>query len=428
LSAGRLGFLVSPSRPASGRPFRLLLSANAVGNLGDGIGKVVLPLLAAALTRDPALIAGLSVAQFLPWLVCALPAGVLLDRVDRRLAAVAANTARAVLIGSLAVLVLVGAAALWLVYVTAVLVGIAETVADTAGNALVPEVVPAERLDHANSRLQSVETVGQNFLGSPLGGLAFAVFAAFPLLLNSAGFALAAVLLFAMGGAHRPVRETVRRPVLTELRDGLRVIRASPLVLRLMLVIGAVGLVYEIALAQLVLYALDHLRLSESAFGVLGAVSGAGGVAGAVLAPRLIARWGRRAVLTGGLFAAGVCITGMGLTADPVAAAALYAGFAVPVMAVNVVSATVRHTAVPQEYLGRVLGAWRTVVFGTVPVGALVGGLLAGPAGGSAAMFVLSGVLQVVLALVAHLALRRFGRDLAPPERGRTTGSPAERP
>lgn len=418
MNAVRPGRRVPP-----GRRFRLLLSANAASNLGDGIGKVALPLLAAALTRDPALIAGLSVAQFLPWLLCALPAGVLLDRTDRRRAAVVANAARAVLIGALALLVMADAAALWVVYATAVLVGVAETVSDTAGNALVPEVVPAELLDHANSRLQSVETVGQNFLGSPLGGLAFAVFAAFPLLLNSAGFALAAGLLFAMDGARRTPRHGTRRPVLTELRAGLRWIRTSPLVLRLMLVIGTVGMVYEIALAQLVLYALDHLRISESAFGVLGAVSGAGGVAGAVLAPRLITRWGRRAVLTGGLLAAGLCVTGMGLTADPVVAAVLYAGFAVPVMAVNVVSATVRHTAVPPGYLGRVLGAWRTVVFGTVPVGALVGGLLAGPAGGSAAMFVLSGVLQVLLAIVAHLALRRFGRDLAPPPCDRT---PAE--
>jgi MFS family permease len=399
--------------------FGLLLSAHAVTNLGDGIGKVALPLLATTLTRDPALIAGLSVAQFLPWLVCALPAGVLLDRVDRGRAAAAANAARAVLVGGLAVLVVADAAAMWAVYLTAVLLGAAETVADTASNALVPAVVPDGRLEHANSRLQSAETVGQNFLGGPVGSLTFAVFAAFPLLLNSVGFAVTAALLLAVAGGRRPTTgRAASRPVLSDLRDGLRWIRHNPLLLRLILVIGAISTVYEIALAQLVLYALEHLRLGEFAFGLFGAASGIGGLAGAALAPGLIARWGRRTVFTGGLLAAGLCVVGLGVTADPLLASALYGVFGIPVMAVNIVSATVRHTVVPERYLGRVLGAWRTVVFGTIPLGALAGGLLAKAASGTAVVFTVSGVLQVVLGCVAFLVLRRFGPDLAPDPSG----------
>ncbi|MET0234098.1 MAG: MFS transporter [Kibdelosporangium sp.] len=400
---------------AADRRFTFLLSASAVSNLGDGIGKVALPLLATTLTRDPALIAGLSVAQFLPWLLFALPSGVLVDRVDRRLAIVVANAARAVIIGGLALLVAVDGAAIWLVYAAAVLIGMAETVADTASNALVPAMVAGDRLDHANSRLQSAETIGQNFLGGPLGSVTFAVFAAFPLLLNSFGFALAAALLLAVAGGYRPARETTtHQPVLTELRDGLRWVRNSPLMLRLMLITGAISMVYELALAQLVLYALEHLRLSEAMFGVFAAIAGAGGLAGAFVAPKLIRALRRRAVVTAGLFLAGACIMAMGLTSNPVVASVLFGVFGIPVMAVNVVLATVRHTSVPEEYLGRVLGAWRTVVFGSIPVGALAGGLLAKIAGGSAAMFVVSGVLQMTLAVAAFLLLRRFGQDLVP--------------
>ncbi|WET81648.1 MFS transporter [Amycolatopsis sp. QT-25] len=234
-------------------------------------------------------------------------------------------------------------------------------------------------------------------------------------MLNSAGFAADAALLVAIAGSHRPVLgRATSRPVLAELRDGLRWIRGGTLLLRLILIIGAISMVYEIALAQLVLYVLEHLRLNESAFGLFGAISGIGGLAGALLAPRLIAWWGRRTVLTGGLLAAGVCVAGMGLTADPVLASALYGVFGIPVMAVNIVSATVRHTAVPEPYLGRVLGAWRTVVFGTIPLGALAGGLLAKATPGTTAVFVTSGVLQVVLACVAWLLLRRFGPGLTP--------------
>ncbi|KMS84618.1 MFS transporter, partial [Streptomyces regensis] len=100
----------SPARTRRGLP--LLLGANAAANLGDGIAKVAFPLLAATVTRDPVLIAGLSAAQFLPWLLLAVLAGALLDRVDRRKAIVLANTARAAAIGGMAVLVLTGSASI----------------------------------------------------------------------------------------------------------------------------------------------------------------------------------------------------------------------------------------------------------------------------------------------------------------------------
>jgi Na+/melibiose symporter-like transporter len=147
--------------------------------------------------------------------------------------------------------------------------------------------------------------------------------------LNSFGFALAATLLLAVAGSYRPVRSSAAasRPVLTELRDGLRWVRGSPLMLRLMLITGAISMVYEIALAQLVLYALEHLRLSESMFGVFAAISGAGGLLGATVAPRLVLMWRRRAVVTGGLLTAGACITAMGLTSNPLLASILYGVF-----------------------------------------------------------------------------------------------------
>ncbi len=103
-----------------------LLGSSAFSNLGDGIGKVAFPLLAATVTRDPVLIAGLSAAQFLPWLLFALVAGAMLDRVDRRTAIVLANTARAVVVGAVALIVYLDAVSIWLVYEAALLIGVAE--------------------------------------------------------------------------------------------------------------------------------------------------------------------------------------------------------------------------------------------------------------------------------------------------------------
>ncbi|MGH9059076.1 MAG: MFS transporter, partial [Acidimicrobiales bacterium] len=183
---------------------RWLLSSSAVSNLGDGVGKVAFPLLATTLTHDPVLIAGLAAVQFLPWLLFAVVAGALVDRVDRRRAMVVANVARAAVGGSVAVLVAAGTVSIWLVYVAALLLGTAETVADSAANALIPAVVGDHDLEGANSKLQACEIVGQTFLGGPVGSTAFALFATFPFLLNSAGFAIAAVVLLGLGGSYRP--------------------------------------------------------------------------------------------------------------------------------------------------------------------------------------------------------------------------------
>ncbi|MBE1581025.1 MFS transporter [Amycolatopsis roodepoortensis] len=402
----------SAARGRGDRRLRWLLASSAASNLGDGIGKVAFPLLAVTLTRDPLLIAGLSATQFLPWLLFALPAGALLDRVDRRRAMILANGVRAVVVGGTAALVAAGGVTIWLVYAAALLIGFAEVVADSAANVLIPAVVGEGSLDSANSKLQACEIVGQTFLGGPVGSATFALFATFPFLLNSVGFAIAAAVLIGLAGSYRP-RATGDAP--TNLRAGLaegfRWLKHSRLVLRLVVVAGLISLVSELAQAQLVLYAIEYLRLSEAAFGLFAFVGGIGGLLGAAAAPRLVKATSRRAVLVGGTACCGAAFTGMGLTGSPVAGAALFGLFAAAVVAVNIVLGTARHTLVPGELLGRVLGVWRTVVWGAIPIGALLGGVLTHALGSPARTFLTSGLLLFGVAGFAFVSLRQGAFD-----------------
>lgn len=391
-----------------------LLASSAVSNLGDGIGKVAFPLLAVTLTRDPLLIAGLSATQFLPWLLFALLAGALVDRIDRRRAMMLANTARAVIVGGLAVLVAVDEVTIWLVYVAALLIGTAETVADSAANVLVPAVVGKGSLDSANSKLQACEIVGQTFLGGPIGSATFALFATFPFLLNSVGFAIAAIVLVGLSGSYRPRpagNASGNADLRAELAEGFRWLKQHPLVLRLVVIAGLISLVSELAQAQLVLYAIEHLGLSEASFGLFALVGGIGGLLGAAVAPRLVKAFSRRAVLVGGTAGTAAGFGGMGLTASPVAGAALFGLFAAAVVAVNIVLGTARHTLVPGELLGRILGVWRTVVWGAIPVGALLGGVLTHVLGSPARTFLTSGLLLVGVAGFAFASLRAGALD-----------------
>ncbi|WP_340685927.1 MFS transporter [Amycolatopsis coloradensis] len=402
----------SAARGRSDRRLRWLLASSAASNLGDGIGKVAFPLLAVTLTRDPLLIAGLSATQFLPWLLFALPAGALLDRIDRRRAMILANSVRAVVVGGTAALVAAGGVTIWLVYAAALLIGSAEVVADSAANVLIPAVVGKGSLDSANSKLQACEIVGQTFLGGPVGSATFALFATFPFMLNSVGFAIAAAVLIGLAGSYRP-RATGNAPagLRTELAEGFRWLKHSRLVLRLVVIAGLISLVSELAQAQLVLYAIEYLRLSEAAFGLFAFVGGIGGLLGAALAPRLVKATSRRAVLLGGTACCGAAFTGMGLTSSPVAGAALFGLFAAAVVAVNIVLGTARHTLVPGDLLGRVLGVWRTVVWGAIPVGALLGGVLTHALGSPARTFLTSGLLLFGVAGFAFVSLRQGAFD-----------------
>ena len=158
-----------------GPRFWRMYASSATSNLADGIGRTVLPLLAASYTRDPVLVAGLTTFAFLPWLLFALPSGALVDRVDRRHAMSAANAVRALSLGGLAVLTALHAGSVAALYAVAFLLGMAETVYDSATRALLPQVVARRDLDRANSLLTVEETLGQQFLGAPVGSALFAV-------------------------------------------------------------------------------------------------------------------------------------------------------------------------------------------------------------------------------------------------------------
>ncbi|MGI8539750.1 MAG: MFS transporter, partial [Rubrobacteraceae bacterium] len=122
-------------------------TGSAFSNLSDGVYIVAAPLLAASLTRDPVLVAGVSFAFGLPWLIFPLISGALVDRLDRRVVMGAGNVLRASLIGTLGLLVLFGWASLPLLYVVFFLLGTVEMMYDNAAQAIIPAVAGRENLE-----------------------------------------------------------------------------------------------------------------------------------------------------------------------------------------------------------------------------------------------------------------------------------------
>lgn len=397
---------------ALGSRFWRLYASSATSNLADGVGRTALPLLAASLTRDPLAIAGLTSFAFLPWLLFALPSGALVDRVDRRHAMAVANAVRAVAIGLLAALTVTGGASVVALYAVAFALGAAETVYDGATRALLPQVVGRDQLDRANGLLTVEETLGQEFVGAPVGSALFALAAAFPFGLNAAGFALAAVLVLSLPGRYRPVRPAERTSVARDVAEGVRWLARHPLLRGLSLISAATSLTQSMATGVLVLYVLDVLRLPAEWFGLFLVTAGVGALVGAVATPPLARVLGRGPMLTAGAALCAVATAAMAATDHGVPAGLLFALASAGVMVWNVLTMSLRQSLIPEELFGRVQGAYRTLVWGGIPLGSLVGGAVA-DAAGVPTVFAVAGAGLLVLAVLLGMLLHRHAADLA---------------
>lgn len=396
---------------ALGPRYWRLFTANAITNLGDGVGRICFPLLAVTLTTEPLLIAGVSIATMLPWLVFGLMAGVLVDRVDRRHAIVVANLARAVLIGGFAVAVAFDAASIWLLYAVAFVVGAAETVADSASHAMLPAVVRGDQLERGNGPLQIAEVVGNSFVGAPIGAALITVVAFAPFAINSVAFVVAAVVIAGIAGTFTPVRaDATPTTVWRDVRDGVTWLVRHRLFRALVVALTVLAMSNEFATALLVLFAIQELGLGTAAVGLFVLAAGVGGAVGGLVAPWLVARTSRVVVYPASVVAGGACYLGIGLFAHPVLSMVLFGLFGATVIIGNVVMMSLRQALIPAELFGRVQGAWRTAVWGGLPLGAFLGGVLASVLG-LRGLFVASGLVMIAVAAVLWAILARGRRE-----------------
>ncbi len=359
-----------------GRKFGLLLTAFGISNVGDGAMAAALPLLVAALTRDPLLVAGATLANRLPWFLFALTSGALVDRMNRRRVLVATDAIRTGLAAVLAVAVFADMATLPLVYVIAFGLGLAETFFDTSAEAFVPALVSTEDLPAANGRLQALEWVGGAFAGPPIGAALFAIAAGIPFGLNAASFAVAAVLVASIPGRFDPPPRQARS-LRTEIAEGVRWLWRQRVLRTLSLMAGATNLLMFGIIAVFVLFAQDILGVSDAGYGMLLALLGVGGLAGALVASAVVERLGPGTTAQATVVLSVVLTITMGVISNVWIAGGVLALYGVQITLWNVVAVSLRQSLTPDALRGRVAGVSRLLTWGTQPIGAAVGGLVA---------------------------------------------------
>jgi MFS family permease len=409
-------------KPRLGASYWRLWWANAVDSTGDGAFASALPLLAVTLTRDPGLIAAVSAATYLPWLVVSLPAGALVDRRDRVTLMWQAQLVQGAAVTAVAVLVAVHHVSIWTLASAGLCLGSAQVVFDNAAQSVLPSLVPRDLLPKANGTQYVVQVIGGSFLGPPVGSALFALAPVAPFAVDAASFAGSAALLTGLPRPRQRTRERGPREAGSPrgAAAGARWLARHQLLRIVAVMLAVSGFSGQLGAATFVLFATRALHVSVRGYGLLLASSAAGSVIGGLVNPVLARRAGPVPLLAVATCVGSAAAVGTGLAPNAVALGALMAcgGFSATLW--NVVTVSMRQREVPVDRFGRVNSVYRMLGWGTRPLGALAGGFLA-EAAGLRAPFIVGGILRgaVFLALLPAL------RTAASPGRAKENGQAA---
>jgi len=358
--------------------FRQLWAAQTISVLGDSVTVVALPSVAILSLHAGSLTVGfLNAAGWSAWGLLSLVAGVWVDRLPRKPLLIGADLIRLVLIGSVPAAWALGILTVAQLLVVAAVASACAVVFGLAYTAYVPYVVEQDDLSEANARLELSNSAA--FLSGPAlaGALISVANAPLALVADAVSFAASASLL--SRGRAAPRAAQTRKPFWGELKDGVRVLRHQPVLIRTTLAGGVANFGFAVVQAVFFVYAYRSLHLSAALVGVALTIGAAGNFTGALLTMRITARLGvALAICISTAFAElSTLLFPLASFAAPVfflALGGVLRGLLTPWWNVNVV--TLRQQLIAPELQARVTAASRTFVMGTLSLGSLTGGIL----------------------------------------------------
>lgn len=378
-----------------------LWGASFISNTGNGITAVAFPWLASSLTRSPLTIAIVGLMSQLPWLLFTLPAGVITDRFDRKKIIVGTDLLRGV-VTALATIVLIlhrkdfthvknpldayhgGSQNLILatMMIASFLLGSAEVLGNNSSQTFMPDVLPDEHLAKGNGQMWSAEYLTNSFIGPALGSLLIGIAIYLPFLFDAGSFFGSAALIALIAVQTRTIVKKKDPAVgsgpafMNELKEGFSWLMKHEVLRPMAFTLGALNFFSQVAFASYILFAQEVLHASVYVFAILGTAGALGGFLGGLIAPRIIKKIGDGPSLT-------IALIGMpALTTIVFVIHQWYFLYAVTFLETffsvlwNVVTVTFRQTIIPTEILGRVNSGYRFFGWGSMPLGAIVGGLI----------------------------------------------------
>jgi len=374
--------------------FRRLWAGDALGQLGAQLSTVALPILAVQHLHATAWQMGvLTAAQSAAFLVIGLPAGAWVDRMRKRTVLISADLVRAAILTLVVIAAATDHATMPLLYIAGTALSVATVFFDVAHQSYVPGLVGHDNIVEGNSKLQATQSVAMVVGPSVAGWLLRIVSVASVVGGNVVTYLASAAAVSTIRQRESLPDPATRRPLTTEIREGLSFVVRQPLLRRIVACTGIGNFFHAAAGAVTVIFALRQLGLSTGAYGTVLSASAIGGVVGAVLAGWLTRRIGEGRIvpISALLIVPGAAITPLAAALPLPPTVVLVAGgvlFTIAAVIFNVAVVSYRQRLCPPELLGRMNASVRFLVWGTVPLGALTGGWLGGWIGAEATLWV----------------------------------------
>ncbi|MFC4015483.1 MFS transporter [Nonomuraea purpurea] len=372
--------------------FLRFLSSHIANELGANISRVALPLVAVlALHATPGEVGVLAALQTTAFLLIGLPSGVWVDRMRKRRVLMASDLARFVLLGSIPVAAALGLLSIEMMYVVALLVGVAQVFNDVADQTYLPELVGTTQLADGNAKLGAVRSTAV-LSGPGLGGALVQLLSAPRTLVATAVGALASVIFLSrIKAPDKPPALTEPTPLLRGIREGLAYVWRDRLMRVFVATSALINLSVSAVLGLSVLFLAQEVKLSPGVIGLLLMSGGVGGLIGG-----LTGGWMARKLGTARMTWLAVAVASpFGLLLPMTQADWRVVCFAITSIVLswsaalsNVGQITYRQSSTPDHMLGRVNASVRFMVWGTMPLGALLGGLVAQQIGVREALWV----------------------------------------
>ena len=400
--------------------FLKLWTGQTISEFGSQVSQLAIPAVAIiTLNATPFQVAALETVVFLPFLLLTLPAGVWVDRWRRRWILIAGDLGRAVLLATIPLAYALGELTLTQLYIVGFLVGIHTVFFDVAYQSYLPQIVDRETLVEGNSKLQMTVS-GAAIAGPGLsGGLIALVSAPYAILVDASSFVVSGGFTAAIRKREDPPPATGRRRLLVELWEGLRYVTHHRLLLPQALATGSSNFATNMIMAVYFVWAYRHLGLTPALMGIVGAVAATGWLIGSASAD-----WLRRRLGVNGATILGMAVGAPASLLIPFAPpghaaipflvlAGMLGGFGAVVY--NIQQVSLRQAITPERLQGRMNASMRFFVWGTIPLGSLVGGVLATAFGVRTAILV-GACLGFLALLPILLSPLRTLRDFPAPD------------
>lgn len=400
-----------------GSDFSRIWTASLVTNLSDGVLWLAVPLLAVSLTEDPVLIGMLSALSLLPWLFFAIPIGVLVDRTNRRRALIFGNLIRTIVGLFLSFTISQQIVNIWILFIAVFAIGACEVLVDTTSQSILPQILEKKDFEKGNSRLQISEVIVAQFAGTPLSGFLYAIMIALPFYFSTTGFLLAAIVISVSpfmrnlnSNSDADVQED-RLGLLADVKFAMLYIRNNSQILSIVVITTSLGFLFSLSNAIMPLFVLKELDVAPSLFGVVLAIQGFGALLGSALAPKISALIGRGQSLGIAIVVTSFMTLFAGISPNVYVfvAVQVVAAFAVSIW--NILLMSLYQSLIPTHLYGRIHGARRTLVWGLMPIGSVIGGFIA--KGGLRLPFLLGGVIAIVISVVSYRRVVHVGDESA---------------